>query len=303
MNHSSSPSARREGALRPPGIGWAVPALVFFAAFALVPLVVMVWLSFTRWSGIGSPAFVGLDNWGRLWDDPTFRQSIWITFVITGAAILVQTPVSLLLGVWAAGPGRTRAIVSAICFVPLLLSSAAIAVLWRGLLDPNFGIPAEWTAVFGGSGNVFQNQWSAIAVLTFVSAWQYAPFHTLIFQGGARAVPRVLYQAAELDGAGRMRQFFSVTLPQLRNALITSLVLGVVGSLTTFDTILILTRGGPGGGTTNTAFFMYTTGFLSFDFGTGSAAATVLVIVASAISFVLVRSTGYDRMRSEQEGI
>lgn len=303
MKYSSAALTSRGGALRPPGPGWAIPALAFFAVFAIAPLVVMVWLSFTHWSGLGSPSFVGLGNWNQLIHDPIFQQSIWITFAITVAAIAVQTPVSLLLGVWAAGPGRSRAVVSAICFVPLLLSSASIAVLWRGLLDPNFGIPAQWTAIFGGSGNVFSEQWSAIAVLTFVSAWQFAPFHTLIFQGGARAVPPVLYQAAELDGAGRVRQFFSITLPQLRNSLITSLVLGVVGSLTTFDTILILTRGGPGGSTTNTAFFMYQTGFLSFDFGTGSAAATVLVAVASVVSFALVRSTGYDRMRSEQEGI
>ncbi|WP_211219803.1 carbohydrate ABC transporter permease [Glaciibacter superstes] len=289
--------------MRPPGLGWAAPATLFFAVFAIIPLIVMAWLSFTTWSGIGSPAFVGSENWERLVADPAFQQILWITVVITLAAILVQTPISLLLGVWAAGGGRTRAIVSAICFVPLLLSSAAIAVLWRGLLDPNFGIPGELSDLFGGSGNVFASQWSAIIVLTFVSAWQYAPFHTLIFQGGARAIPAVLYQAAEIDGAGKVRQFFSITLPQLRNSLITSLILGVVGSLTTFDTILILTRGGPGGATTNTAYFMYTTGFLSFDFGMGSAAATVLVIAASLISFFLVRSTGYDRMTSEKEGV
>jgi xylobiose transport system permease protein len=81
------------------------------------------------------------------------------------------------------------------------------------------------------------------------------------------------------------------------------MILAVVGSLTTFDTILILTRGGPGSDTTNTAFYMYSVGFLSFDFGRGSAAAVILVVVATLLSLVLVRASGYDRMRSQQQGI
>ena len=170
-------------------------------------------------------------------------------------------------------------------------------------LDPNYGVPYVLRSVLGGSGNVFGSQASAIAVLTLVSAWQYTPFHTLIFQGGARAIPPVLYEAATLDGAGRVRQFFSITLPQLRNSLMTSTILAVVGSMTTFDTILILTRGGPGGDTTNTAFYMYSVGFLSFDFGMGSAAAVILVALATLLSLVMVRMSGYDRMRSQQEGI
>lgn len=294
---------RRGDILRPPGVLWGLPAALFFGVFAVLPLVLMVLLSFATWSGIGSPVFVGGDNWARLFSDPTFVRSLAITAVITVATLVTQVPISLLLGVWAAGFQRGRAIVSAILFTPLLLSSAAVAVLWRGLLDPNYGIPGAVRFLFGGSGNVFATQGSAIAVLTLVSAWQYTPFHTLIFQGGARAVPATLYEAATLDGAGRVQQFFSITLPQLRNSLITSMILAVVGSLTTFDTILILTRGGPGGDTTNTAFYMYSVGFLSFDFGRGSAAAVILVVVATLLSLVLVRASGYDRMRSQQEGI
>jgi xylobiose transport system permease protein len=143
----------------------------------------------------------------------------------------------------------------------------------------------------------------AIAVLTFVGTWQFTPFHTLIYQGAARAVPDVLYQAAQIDGAGRVRQFFAITLPQLKNAAITSMILMVVGGLTTFDTVLILTQGGPGTDTTITAFYMYQKAFKGFDFGTGSAIALVLVIAATLVSLVVVRVSGYDQMRSEMEGV
>jgi xylobiose transport system permease protein len=193
-------------------------------------------------------------------------------------------------------------VLAAIYFIPLLLSAAAISVLWRALLDPNFGVPASAKWLFG-DGNLFGHQVSALGVLVFVGAWQFTPFHTLIYQGAARAIPDVLYQAAEIDGAGRVRKFFSITLPQLRNAAITSVILQVVGGLTTFDTVLILTQGGPGNDTTNTAYYMYEKAFRSFDFGTGSAIALVLVVVATLVSLVVVRVSGYDQMRSELEGI
>ncbi|MGW5430203.1 carbohydrate ABC transporter permease [Streptomyces sp. NPDC004059] len=285
-----------------PSFLWALPATVFFALFALVPLVAVAVLSFMSWSGLGSPQFVGLDNWHRILDDPVMIKSIWLTLLLTTLGVVLQTPLSIVLGVWAAGHQRNRAVLSAIYFVPLLLSSTAVSVLWRALLDPNFGIPARMTWLFG-DGNLFGKQATAIGVLAFVSTWQFTPFHTLIYQGAARAIPQVLYQAAEIDGAGRYRQFFHITLPQLRNSMITSMILMVVGGLTTFETVLILTQGGPGSDTTISAYYMYQKAFQGFDFGAGSAIALCLVIAATIISLIVVRVSGYDKMRSDMEGV
>ncbi|WP_042369394.1 carbohydrate ABC transporter permease [Streptacidiphilus neutrinimicus] len=295
--------ARRPGvgATRP-GFAWAVPATVFFLLFAILPLVLVAVLSFTSWDGITSPHFNGLANWTKLFDDPVMTQSIWLTLVLTVLGVVTQTPISILLGVWAAGHQRNRAVLSAIFFVPLLLSATAVSVLWRALLDPNFGLPGQLPWLFG-NGNLLGSQAGSIAVLTFVGMWQFTPLHALLYQGGARAVPQVLYQAAAIDGAGTVRQFFHITLPQLRNTMITSVILMVVGGLTTFDTVLILTQGGPGTDTTVSAYYMYEQGFKNFDFGAGSAIALVLVVVATLISLAVVRISGYDKMRSTAEGI
>jgi xylobiose transport system permease protein len=297
-------SGRRPGGSKVsrPGVAWAIPATLFFAAFALAPLVLVAVLSFVSWGGLGPPQWVGLANWQSLLHDPVMRTSIWLSLLLTALGVAVQTPLSILIGVWAAGPQRNRAVLSTVYFVPLLLSSAAIAVLWRALLDPNFGLPGQLPWLFG-DGNLFGHRSTAIGVLVFVSTWQYTPFHTLIYQGAARTIPQVLYDAATVDGAGRMRQFFSITLPQLRNAVITSMVLMTVGGLTTFDAVLILTQGGPGSDTTITAYYMYQKAFTSYDFGTGSAIALVLVVAATLISLVVVRFSGYDKMRSELEGL
>ncbi|MFJ9033761.1 carbohydrate ABC transporter permease [Streptomyces sp. NPDC102274] len=285
-----------------PGIGWAVPATVFFVLFAIVPLVLVAVLSFTSWGGLGSPEFAGLDNWTKLFHDPVMIKSLWLSVLLTALGVAVQTPLSILLGVWAAGPQRNRAVLSAIFFVPLLLSATAVSVLWRALLDPNFGVPAEARWLFG-DGNLLGSRTAALGVLVFVSTWQFTPLHALIYQGAARAVPTVLYQAAAIDGAGTVRQFFHITLPQLRNAIITSVILMVVGGLTTFDTVLILTQGGPGTDTTITAFYMYQKAFKGFDFGAGAAIALLLVVVATLISLVVVRVSGYDKMAGTKEGL
>ncbi|MEV6551149.1 sugar ABC transporter permease [Streptomyces sp. NPDC051597] len=285
-----------------PGFVWAAPAAVFFLLFAVLPLVLVAVLSFTSWDGISEPRFNGLANWTALIHDPVMTQSVGTTLLLTGLGVVTQAPVSLLLGVWAAGHQRNRAVLSAIYFIPLLLSATAVSVVWRAVLDPNFGVPSQLTWLFG-DGNLLGSRSGALVVLTFVGVWQFTPLHALIYQGGARAIPQVLYQAAAIDGAGTVRQFFHITLPQLRNSIITSTVLMVVGGLTTFDTVLIITQGGPGTDTTVSAYYMYQKAFKSYDFGAASAIALVLVVVATLISLAMVKFSGYDRMRGTTEGL
>jgi xylobiose transport system permease protein len=287
-----------------PGIAWAVPGVLFFVFFAAAPMAIVAYLSFTDWDGLSDPSWTGLDNWSRLIEDDAMRNAIWLSLVLTALTWLVQTPITLLLGVWSAGRQRNRAVLSAIFFLPLLASSVALALLWRTIFDPNFGLApdvADWLNL--DSADLLGTPRGAFAAILFVTAWQFIPFHMLLYQGGARQIPQSLYDAASIDGAGTVRQFFNVTLPQLRNTIVTSTVLMVVGALTYFDTVLILTRGGPGDSTEIVPFLMYDTGFQAFDLGYASAIACALVGVATGASLLLVRLTGFTRMRSTREGM
>lgn len=286
-----------------PSVAWALPGIIFFGLFAIVPMALAVYLSFCSWDGLTSPTLVGLDNWTRLFNDPEFRQAGWLSLLLTVISWAFQTPIALMLGVWAAGRQRNRAVLSAIFFVPLLLSTTAIAVLFHSLLDPNFGVIREIGPWFGIDPNILGSSTGALLTVAFVGGWQFMPFHTLIYQGGSRQIPQVLYQAASIDGAGPVRQFFSITLPQLRNTITTSSVLMIVGSLTYFDTVLIMTKGGPGTDTTIVPYLMYRTGFQSYDLGYASAIATALVVVATALSLLMVKFSGFGSMRSTREGM
>jgi xylobiose transport system permease protein len=297
MTHRASPAMGRPGAV------WALPGLLFFGLFAVVPMIGVAYLSFTDWDGLGSPQLNGGANWAKLAHDPAIIQATVVTLVLLVGNILVQAPVAILLGVWSAGLQRNRAALSTIFFVPLVLSTAATAVMWRQLLDPNFGMPSKLPWLFGGDGNFVGTTNGAIVSLIAVTSWQFIPFHTLLYQAAARAIPETLYQAAEIDGAGRLRQFRSITLPQLRNTAVTSSTFMVVGGLTAFDIVLVLTNGGPGTDTATLPLRMYQQAFKSYDMGYASAIAMVLLALATGVSLLLVRVTGYDKMQSTLEGL
>ncbi|MGR6920668.1 carbohydrate ABC transporter permease [[Actinomadura] parvosata] len=278
-----------------------VPALVFFLGFAVIPLIGVLALSFAQWDGLGAIGIAGFANWGAILSDPGLPHALWITFLVMAVSWAVQTPASILMGAFLAGHQRYRAVLSVVFFIPLLLSSAALAITYKALLDPNFGLGA------GLGIPILVQDWLgdpvlAFGVVIFVVSWQYIPFHSLIYQGGVRQIPRSMYEAAELDGAGRVRRFFSITLPQLKYTIITSSTLMVVGSLTLFDLIFVLTAGGPGDATRVLALDMYKRGFQANLMGPASVIAVILVLVGLALSLLLRRLGGRDSGHSQLEG-
>lgn len=284
------------------GLSWlAVPAFVYFVAFAVIPLFGVLWLSFTDWDGIGAITFSGVGNWVQALTDPGTWHAFRLTIIVMVFSWLVQTPISLLLGTFTAGTQRYRAILAVLYFLPLLLSSAAIAVAYKALLDPNFGLAA-------GLGLPFLAQdWLgdptlAMGVVIFVIAWQFVPFHTLIYQGGVRQIPQSMYEAAQLDGAGRIAQFFYITIPQLKYTIITSSTLMVVGSLTYFDLIFVLTAGGPGNATRILPLDMYLVGFRANQMGLASVIAVILVLLGLGLALFLQRLGGKDQSASQLDG-
>jgi raffinose/stachyose/melibiose transport system permease protein len=294
---SGSVAARRHGSLT-----WLVlPALAFFTAFGIIPLIGVLLLSFTSWNGIGEITPAGFGNWVSVLTDPALVHALGVTFLIMALSWVVQTPMSILVGVFLAGSQRYRAVLAVLYFTPLLLSSAAIAITYKALLDPNFGLGASL-----GIPLLVQNWLGdpvlAVATVVFVVTWQFVPFHSLIYQGAVRQIPASLYEAARIDGAGRVRQFFSITLPQLKYTLITSSTLIVAGSMTLFDLIFVLTLGGPSDATRVLALDMYLRGFRGNMMGPASVIALIIVVVAVLLAMGIQRLGGKDASESRLEG-
>jgi raffinose/stachyose/melibiose transport system permease protein len=262
-----------------------------FVAFGVIPLLGVLGLSFTTWDTLGVIKPSGFDSWHQVLTSPGLPHALWVTFEIMALSWLFQTPVSILIGVFLAGNQRYREFLAVLYFIPLLLSAAAIAITYKALLDPNFGLGA------GLGLGILQQNWLgesglALATVVFVVSWQFIPFHSLIYQGAVRQIPVSMYEAAQLDGAGRVRQFFSITLPQIKYTVILSSTLMVVGSLTFFDLIFVLTEGGPSDATRSLALDMYKTGFQANLMGPACAIACVLVVLGLLLALLLQRLGG-----------
>ena len=297
------PSGKGAGLADWIGVG---PPMVLFCLFIIVPMIIAIALSFVKWNGVGSPVWAGFANWTRFFRDPEARSSVWTTLQVVVLSYVIQTPISIGLGLFTAGKQRYRAVYATIFVLPMLLSTAGISLMWSSMLDPSFGaivsLANSWHMGFLnqdwlGSSTI------TLYVLIFIIAWQFIPFHTLLYAVGRRQIPAVLYEAARIDGATPAQMFFRVTLPQLRYTIVTSGILMVVGSLTYFDIIYILTQGGPGTSTMVLSLNMYTTAFKATEFGYASVLAVVLGVVGILVAVGLVRFTGFGRMQSQQEGV
>lgn len=299
----ASKAARRDNWI---AVLWTTPALVFYAVFALVPMLIALYLSFTNWDGLTEAKWVALQNWIALFSDAVTGHSLLLTIEVMVLSWVIQTPLSLLLGVFMAGAQRYRSILSVFYFLPLLFSTVAIGLTWQSILDPNFGLlnvllkSMHLDAL--AKGWLGDPDLAFYVILALIS-WQFIPFHALLYLGGARQIPKELYEAANIDGAGGVQKFFAITLPQLKYTIITSTTLILTGSLTYFDLIWVTTGGGPGYATRVLPLQMYITAFPNQSVGYGSVLAVVLAVFGIALSLVLTRFTGFTRMSSQLEGL
>jgi raffinose/stachyose/melibiose transport system permease protein len=282
------------------------PTLVLYGVFIVVPMLVALFLSLTRWNIVGSLQWAGFSNWSHFFSDPVAHHSLLVTLELAGLSWLIQTPLAMALGIFIAGTQRYRALYASLYLLPLLMSTAGLALMWQGVLEPTFG----GLASLGSSLHMSfldQNYLGSTSITFFVIValitWQFVPFHMLIYQAGRRAIPAELYDAAKVDGASIRQAFRHVTLPQLRYTIVTSSTLMIVGSLTYFDLIYILTLGGPGDTTRVLAMDMYNVGFMQTTFGYASVLAVILGLIGIVVAVGLVRITGFGEMQSRQDGI
>ena len=303
MTRRPDASARR--GMRLADLAGVAPPMVLFCLFIIVPMAAAIVLSFVRWNGLGPPVWAGGSNWAEFFRDPVARTSVVVTAKVVAASYVVQTPISMALGLFTAGRGGYRSVYATIYVLPLLLSTAGIALMWESLLDPNFGalsaLSRSWHLA------ALQQNWLGspdltLYVIVAIIAWQFIPVHTLLYAVGRREIPAVLYEAARLDGASPARIFWRVTLPQLRYTIVTSGILMIVGSLTYFDIIYILTDGGPGYTTRVLSLDMYNVAFVQDQYGYASVLAVILGAIGIAVAVGLVRFSGFASMASQQEG-
>ncbi|MCX4397989.1 MULTISPECIES: sugar ABC transporter permease [unclassified Streptomyces] len=270
-----------------------MPAVLGFAIFKAYPIVASLWISLTTGNGAGRH-FTGLDNYQRLLNDPLF----WTALKNTALILVVQVPLMLGLALLIAlGLNSTKVWLRPLwrlgVFVPSLTGLVAAGVMFSVILNRDAGLLNWVLSLFGIDrvnwlGSPF---WARVGVVLVIT-WHYTGYNAVIYLAGLQGIPQELYEAAKVDGAGPIRRFVSITLPQLRPILLLTVVLSTIGTLQLFDEPYVLTGGGPDNATLTVTMYLYNNGFKYFDFGYASALAYALALIVAVLGFLQVRLMG-----------
>ena len=269
---------------------FAAPAALVVLLVILFPWLFTLFMSVHDWKVTGDTPFVGLANYAKMLTDERFLNSVWRTLVFTAASVIAP----LLLGVWAAvcfaSRFKGRGLARTLFVLPMMATPVAISLVWTMMFHPQLGVlnylltsvglpPSTW--VYDAS--------TVIPTLVMVETWQWTPLVMLIVLGGIASLPTDPYEAAILDGASGWQMFRHITLPLVWPFIMVAAVIRIIDALKTFDTIYVITLGGPGSASETINILLYQTAFAYYDLGYGSAMVVVFFVLILLVSMLLLR--------------
>jgi lactose/L-arabinose transport system permease protein len=271
---------------------FVAPFFLLFASFVLYPILYSAALSFGQFSG-GRIIFTGLDNYKRLFADGLFLKSL----LNTGLILVVQVPIMIGLATVTASVidsdflGRRRkAFFRLAFFLPVAIDLVTYSVVFSLLFSEQYGIVNQALGLIGLDGIPWRSDpfWARVLIILAMT-WRWTGYNTVILLSGLQNIPKDLYDAASVDGAGSMVRFLRITVPLLRPVILFCTVLATIGTLQLFTEPYILTNGGPANATLTTFFYIYDTGFARFDFGLAAAGTYVLSAIVAIMSYAQLR--------------
>lgn len=285
-------AARRRHALRRNAVAFAflAPSLCFFSAFLLLPVVWVVRQSFLAGGVLGPPTWVGLENWSQALSDPSLTRSLRNTVVYTAMVVPVTLALALGLALLLRRVTRGGAVVRTVIYLPSLAPVVLAALIWVFMVQPDFGLLNLVNRALGVEPlNLLGDERLALPTIAGLDVWRGVGFWAVLFLAALLAVPGELYQAAKLDGAPPLRRFWHVTLPGIRPVLAVAALLAVVLAMQVFDSVYILTNGGPGGATRTAVFYIYTSVFETGNPGYGAVLSLILLACIVALTVTMAR--------------
>jgi raffinose/stachyose/melibiose transport system permease protein len=271
-----------------------LPAFVTFFLFIIYPIIRAAYFSTFNWNGMGpATIFVGLNNFKQILTDHVFMKSIGNNLLIVILSLAIQLPLALVLAIMVGRDLPGRAFFRTIFFMPYVLSEVITAIIWMSLFspDPERGFINALLVLIPGvhAQNFLGDMNQVMACVFIVLSWKYFGLHMLLYMAGLQNIPREIEEAAMIDGANHWQTIRNVTIPLLGSTIRTTIQLSVLGSLTQFNLIWIMTRGGPVNASEVMSTYMYRYGFIRFQLGYGSAVALVMLAICLFFSVTYLR--------------
>jgi len=277
-----------------------LPAVILFVLFLIYPIFRSVYYSLFNWNGLGpATKFIGLNNFKLILTDQVFMKAIGHCLIIVVFSLAVQLPLALMLAIMVGRDLPGRVFFRSVFFMPYVISEVITAIIWISMFSPdpeNGFINALLILIPGVHPQNFLGDINQVMLCVFlVLTWKYFGLHMLLFMAGLQNIPRELEEAAMIDGANRWQSVWYVTVPLLGTTLRTTTYLSVLGSLTQFNLVWIMTRGGPVNASEMMATYMYRFAFLRSQLGYGSAVALVMLV------FCLIFSVAYQWLNRQPD--
>ena len=269
------------------GYLFILPTYIGFVIFILYPLIESMRISFQEFSLLRGSTYIGLDNYAQMFSDSRLRISYINTIIFTLFAVFFNAGIGLLLAVMLNRrlPRLMRNLYRSIFFFPVLIAHTYIAVIWRFLYQQDTGVINYYLGVLGVEPIPWlSNVHWAMAAIIILDVWKNTGFAMLVFLAGLQSIPHEYYEAAQLDGANERQLFFRITIPLLSPTIFFILVIFMIGALQVFDTIIVLTAGGPGDATRSVVLYIYEIAFRTFNMGYAAAVSMTLFAIILALT-------------------
>lgn len=267
------------------------PTLFGFLVFYLIPMLRGVQISFTNWDLLSTPKFIGLENYRKLLGDTHFHNAIITTLIYVVVNISSQTIAGIGIAVLMQRVSQST-VIRSLLLVPWLVPNVTIAVITLFMLDPNIGLLNHLLGYISINPIPFYNDPQlAIYTVALVNSWRNMGYTALLIFAGMQMIPKMIYEAAELDGASQRELFFRVTLPLIRPILVMVVVVSMIGSFQIFDTVAIATKGGPVGSTRVIYYYIYQKAFDQSQMGYAASMAVVILILIIGMTVMQLKLT------------
>ena len=270
-----------------------LPAALIMALLIVVPLAFNVYMSLHSWfvSSTTPPQFVGIKNFVEIFGkDVRFWNAVWITVKFTAIGVFLQLGLGLAIALYLHRDFHGRGIVRTVMLLPMVSTPVAVALIWVVMFNPSLGVLNYFLSLLGLKPLVWLGHpRTVLPSLILMDIWKWTPFMVLITHAGLQSLPFTPFEAARIDGASRWQLFRFITLPLLRPTIAVALIFRTMDSLKTFDTIYVMTEGGPNNASEILNIYVFQTGFKYFHMGYASALAVILVVFVFAVNLFLIR--------------
>ena len=271
--------------------GMTAPTMLILLIMTVYPVIFTIVYSFTDYNYLkGIHPFIALENYVKLFENVYFRQAVCNTVLFTVLAVVSEVFLGLLLALYVRSLKKRQKLLRVLILLPYLLPAVTVALIWRMMLSPNYGIANQLLQTIGlPVFNWFRDPNTAFGTILVIDIWQNTPFAFLLLYACLQGVPDSQYEAAAIDGAGYFQSFWHVTLPNITGGLALCAMLRTIDTFRLFEKVNILTGGGPANTTSTITQYMYTYGIKTLDFGFASACAIVMTVFVLILSAVYIK--------------